>query len=86
VVYIDASRQKHSFGTSHPWEWPIDVLSKLGRRKGKVKMKKDILGLETPHNKSRARASPTHRKKGKVKMGSLKKTILICKQRMTMER
>jgi hypothetical protein len=46
----------------------------------------DSLGLGTPHSRSRERAAPTHRKKGKENMDSLRTTSLSHKQRRTMER
>jgi hypothetical protein len=57
--------------------------SKLSRRSNK---RCGNLGLGTPHNKSQERAAPTHRKKDKEKMDSLKRTNPSCKQRRTLER
>jgi hypothetical protein len=36
--------------------------------------RRDSLGLQTPHNRSREKASPTHRTKGRARMENLRKT------------
>jgi hypothetical protein len=46
----------------------------------------DSLGLGTPHNSSRAGATPTHRKKDRENMGNLRKTSPSHKHRRAMER
>jgi hypothetical protein len=83
VVYIDTSRHKWCFWTSHPWAWPIDMLSKSSRSLNK---RRGSLGLRTPHNRSRERATPTHRKKDIENIGNLRTTSPSCKQRRTMGR
>jgi hypothetical protein len=44
------------------------------------------LGLGTPHSRSIARETLTHKKKERENMGSLETTILSHKKRRTMER
>jgi hypothetical protein len=46
----------------------------------------DNLGLGTPHNKSQERADPTHRKKERENMDSIRTTSPIHKKRRTPER
>jgi hypothetical protein len=83
VLYIDTSRPKWIFWTSHPSARPTDMLSKLSRSSNK---RRGNLGLGTPHNKSRGRAAPTHRTKDRAKMDSIRTTSPIRKQRRTPER
>jgi hypothetical protein len=82
-VYIDTSRHKWSFWTSHPWVRPIDMSSKSSKSLNKICVS---LGLGTPHSRSRARAFPTCRTKDRAKMGNLRKTSPNRKQRRTMGR
>jgi hypothetical protein len=83
VVYIDTSRHKWIFWTFHPWAWPIDMLSKSSRS---LNRRRDSLGLQTPHSRSREKVAPTRRTKGRERMDSLRKTIPNHKQRRTMGR
>jgi len=83
MVCIDTSKHKCNFWTSHPWAWPIDMLSKSSRSLNK---RCQSLGLETPHNRSMERVAPTRRINDRAKMGNLMKTNPSSKQRRTMER
>jgi hypothetical protein len=83
VLCIDTSRPKWNFWTSHPWVWPIDMPSKLSRSSNKIH---DNLGLGTPHNKNQEKLAPTHKKKDRAKMESIKTTSPRRKQRRTPER
>jgi hypothetical protein len=83
VLCIDTSILKWNLWTSHPWVRPTDILSKLRRSSNK---RRSNLGLGTPHNKSQERAAPTHKKKDRENMGSIKTTNPSCKQRRTLER
>jgi hypothetical protein len=60
VFYIDTSKMKWSFWTSHPWARPIDMPLKLRRSSNK---RRDNLGLGTPHSKSQERVAPNSRTK-----------------------
>jgi hypothetical protein len=83
AVCIDTSRHKWSFWTFHPWERPIDMLSKLSRS---LNIRCDSLGLQTPHSRSREKAAPTRRTKTRARVDSLRKTIPNRKQRRAMGR
>jgi hypothetical protein len=83
MVCIDTSINKWGLCTSPPWERPINMLSKSSRS---LRKRCDSLGPGTPHSRSRARATPTYRKKGRENMDSLRTTGLGRKQRRTMER
>jgi hypothetical protein len=83
VLCIDTSRPKWNFWTSHPWAWPTDMPSKLSRSSNK---RHDNLGLGTPHNKSQEGVTPTHRKKDREKMESIRKTTPSRKKIRTLER
>jgi hypothetical protein len=83
VVCIDTSMQKWSLWTSCPWARPIYMPSKSSINLNK---RHDNLGMGTPHSRSRERAAPTHRTKGREKMDNLMTTSLSHKQRRTMKR
>jgi hypothetical protein len=83
VLYIDTSRPKWNFWTSHPWARPTDMPSKSSRSSNK---RRDNLGLGTPHNKSQERVAPTHRTKDRENMDSIRTTSPSHKQRRTPER
>jgi hypothetical protein len=83
VIYIDTSRKKWNFWTSHPWARPTDMPSKSSRSSNK---RCGNLGLGSPHSKIQERAAPTNRKKDKEKMDHLRKNSLGHKQRRTPER
>jgi hypothetical protein len=83
VLFIDTSRPKWNFWTSHPWARPTNMPSKLSRSSNK---RRDNLCLETPHNKSQEREAPTHRTKDRAKMDSIRTTSPSHKQRRTPER
>jgi hypothetical protein len=83
TVYIDTSIQKWIFWTFHSWALPINMLSKSSRS---LNRRHDNLGLQTPHRKSREKATPTRRTKGRERMGSLSKTSTNRKQTRTMGR
>ena len=83
AVYIDTSRPKWSFCTSLRWAQPIDIPSKSSRRLNK---RCNNLGLGTPHRKIQKRVAPTHRKKDREKMYSIRTTSPSHKQRRTMGR
>jgi hypothetical protein len=83
VVYIDTSRHKWIFCKSHPWAQCIDMLSKLSRILNK---RRDSLGLQTPHSRSKVKVAPNHRKKGRERMDSFRTTSLNHKQRSMMGR
>jgi hypothetical protein len=59
------------------------MLSKLSRSLNKIR---NSLVLGTSHRRSREKAAPTSKTKGKKNMDSLRTTILSYKQRRTMER
>jgi hypothetical protein len=50
VLFIDTSRHKWNFWTSHPWVQPTDMSSKSSRILNK---RRDNLGLGTPHRKAK---------------------------------
>jgi hypothetical protein len=83
VLCMDTSKPKWNFHTSHPWERPIDMQSKLRRSSNK---RCDNLGLETPHRKIQERVAPTHRKKDRSNMDNIKTTIPSRKQRRTLKK
>ena len=83
VVYIDTSRMKWSFWTSHPWAQPTDMLSKSSRSSNK---RRRNLGLGTPHKKIQERAAPTHRTKDRENMDSIRTAIPSHKKRRTPKR
>jgi hypothetical protein len=83
VLYIDTSRRKWNFWTSHPWAQPTDMSSKSSRSSNK---RHGNLGLGTPHNKCQERAAPTHRTKDRENMDSIRKTSPSHKQRRTLKR
>jgi hypothetical protein len=83
VFCIDTSRPKWNLWTSRPWAWPTDMPSKSRRSSNK---RRDNLGLGTPHNKIQERAAPTHRKKDRENMVSIRTTSPNRKQRRTPER
>jgi hypothetical protein len=83
VLYIDTSRTKWNFWTSHPWARPTDMLSKFSRRSNK---RRDNLGLGTPHKKGQERAAPTHRTNDRENMDNIRTTSPSHKQRRTPER
>jgi hypothetical protein len=83
MVYIDTSKHKCSFWTFLPWAWPINMLSKSSRS---LNRRHDSLGMKKPHNRSREKVAPTHRTKGKKRMGSLRTTSPNRKQIRTMGR
>jgi hypothetical protein len=83
VLYIDTSRLKWNFWTSHPWAQPIDMPSKSSRSSNK---RRNNLVLGTPHNKIRERAAPTHRTKDRAKMDSIRTTSSSRKKIRTPER
>jgi hypothetical protein len=78
VLCIYTSRPKWNFWTSHPWARPTDMSSKSSRRSNK---RRGNLGLGTPHNKSQERAAPTHRKKDRENMDSIRTTSTSRKKR-----
>jgi hypothetical protein len=71
VLCIDTSRPKWNFYTSHPWVWLTDMLSKSSRSSNK---RRGNLGQGTPHNKSWERVAPTHIKKDRENMDSIRTT------------
>jgi hypothetical protein len=83
VLYIDTSRLKWNFWTSHPWARPTDMSSKSSRSSSK---RRGNLGLGIPHNKSQERVASTHRKKDRAKMDSIRTTSPSRKQRRTPKR
>jgi hypothetical protein len=83
VLYIDTSRLKWNFWTSHPWVRPTDMLSKSSRSSNK---RRGNLGLGTPHNKSQERVAPTHQTKDRSNMDSIRTTSASCKKIRTPER
>jgi hypothetical protein len=83
MLCVDTFRLKWNFWTSHPWAWPTNMSSKLSRSSNK---RRGDLGLGTPHNKIQERAAPTHRKKDRAKMDSIRTTSPRCKQRRTLKR
>jgi hypothetical protein len=83
VICIDTSITKWNLWTCHACAQPTDMPSKSSRSSNK---RHNNLGLGTPHNKSQERAAPTHRKKDREKMDSIKKSSPICKQRRTPKR
>jgi hypothetical protein len=83
ALYIDTSKTKWNFWTSHPWARPTDIPSKSSRSSNK---KRGNLGLGTPHNKIQERVAPTHRTKNRENMESIKTTSPSCKKRRTPER
>jgi hypothetical protein len=73
VVFIDTLKEKWSFCTSQHWVRLIDMLSRSSinlSKRGKS------LDLQTPHSRSREKEAPTHTKRDREKMVSLRKTIL----------
>ena len=83
VLCIDTSKLKWNFWTSHPWARPTDMPSKLSKSSNK---RHDNLGLRTPHKKTQERAAPTHRKKDRENMDSIRTTSPRRKQRRTSKR
>jgi hypothetical protein len=83
VLCIDTSRPKWNFWTSHPWVRPTDMTSKSSRSSNK---RRGNLGLGTPHKKIQERATPTHRKKDRAKMDSIRTTSPSRKKRRTPKR
>jgi hypothetical protein len=81
TVFIDTSRPKWIFWTSHPWAQPTNMLSKSSKISNK---RHDNFGLGTPHRKSQERVARTCRTKVREKMDDQRKTSN--KQRTTPER
>jgi hypothetical protein len=73
TIYIDTSRHKWNFWTSHPWVWLIDMLSKSSRSLNK---RRNSLGFGTPHIRSMEKEAPSCRTKNKTRMDSLRTTNL----------
>jgi hypothetical protein len=71
VVCIDTFKQKWSFWTSPHWERLIDTLSRSSKN---LSRKGESLDLQTPHSRSREKASPTHTKRDQVEMATLRTT------------
>jgi hypothetical protein len=83
VLFIDTSKPKWNFWTSHPSARPTDRSSKSSRSSNK---RHGNLGLGTPHKKIQERADPTHRTKDRENMDSIRTTSPSYKQRRTLER
>ena len=81
VVCIDTFKHKWIFWTSPHWERLIDTRSRSTRNLSK---KCESLDLQTPHNRSRAKAAPTHTKRDQVDMDALRTTSPSCNIRRVM--
>jgi hypothetical protein len=71
VVCIDTFKQKWSFWTSPHLVWLIDTLSRSSRN---LSRRGESLDLQTPHNRSRAKAAPTHTARDRANMATLRTT------------
>lgn len=69
TVCIDTFKHKWSSWTSPHWAWLIDTLSRLRKN---LSRNDESLDLQTPHNQSREKETPTHTTRDQVNMATLR--------------